>query len=234
MLPRNNAEWNINKYPTSDAVLVNSTCYTSTHFACWEAGAPWVVLHPWQPGQSQPGHNILWRFSYLIAQNKEEKKQYQEVNCILGKSHTGFSTHGMLKLMLPCELRTWKSNKWHCKRWCKYRMGHAHSTVCVCIYLCCGVARLTKTRISQHTPWGSTLLKKKRKNKQRNDRKYMINPLIQNISKTKKSDQPKHPKNTRENFPQADKDPGIQTDGVIETLALGGGQRCPHQSADMF
>ena len=62
----------------------------------------------------------------------------------------------------------------------------------------------------------------------------MITPLIQNISKTKKSDQPKHPKNTREHFPQADEDPGIWTNGVIETLAPSGGQRCPHQSADMF
>ena len=103
----------------------------------------------------------------------------------------------MLEIMLPHELRTQKSNEWHCKRWSMYRMGHVYSTVCVCTCLCCGVARLTTIQISQHTPWGSTLPKKKTKKNERNDkRKRNDHPLEPHKPKC---DQPKHPKN----FPQS-------------------------------
>ena len=82
----------------------------------------------------------------------------------------------VLEIMLPRELRTQKLNKWHCKRWSMYRTGCTYSTVCVCTCLCCGVARLTTTQISQHTPWGSTLPKKRTKNERSDKRKEMITP----------------------------------------------------------
>src|ERR1700677_5295428 len=74
---------------------------------------------------------------------------------------------------------------------------------------------------------------KEEQTKQRNDRtEKNDHPLNPNISKTKKNDQPKHPKYQKKNFPQANKDPRIRTDGAIGILALVGGQRCPNQLAD--
>ena len=95
--------------------------------------------------------------------------------------------HNLLEIMFPCKMRTWKSNR---KRWSMYRTGCVYSTVCACTCLCCGVARLTTTQISQHTPWGLTLPKKKRKKERNDKRKRNDHPLEPHIPKC---DQPKHP-----------------------------------------
>lgn len=109
-------------------------------------------------------------------------------------------------------------NEWHCK-----------SAVCVCMCSCCGVVRLihTCTWISQYILWGlvDTPKEKNRKMKGRT-RKWSDQPLELNIPKC---NQPKHFKILkRRKFLQTIQDPRIQTDGLIETQALGGSQWCWH------
>ena len=77
-----------------------------------------------------------------------------------------------------------------------YRTGHAYSTVCVCTYLCCGVARLTTTQIFQHTPWGSTLPKKRTKMKGMTREKETITPWNHTYQSVTNQSTPK-------NFPQS-------------------------------
>jgi hypothetical protein len=83
------------------------------------------------------------------------------------------------------------------------------------------MARLTNIRISQHTPWGSTLPKRKNRKKMKGRTREKWNndhPLELNIPKC---DQPKHPKIPKETSLKANQDPRIWTDGLTETHGPG-------------
>jgi len=75
----------------------------------------------------------------------------------------------------------------------------------VFVSICCGVARLTNIQISQHTPWGSTLPKKRTEKKEWQEKKndHPLEPYIPNC------DQPKHPKILKTSL-KANQDPRIQ------------------------
>ena len=65
----------------------------------------------------------------------------------------------------------------------------------------CGMVRFTNTQTSQHTPWGSTLPKKrKEKMKGRTRKKWNDHPLELNIPKC---DPPKHPKIPKKKLPSS-------------------------------
>ena len=76
----------------------------------------------------------------------------QKVRFLVKQSLTKASNN-MLEIKFPHEhdeLRTQISNEWQNERWSKYRTGHMYRMVHICTYLCCGVATLTDSRISQH------------------------------------------------------------------------------------
>ena len=72
----------------------------------------------------------------------------------------------------------------------------------VFVSICCGVARLTNTRTSQHTPWGLTLPKRKnrKKWKEGQEKKKWWSPPGTEHTKVWPT---KAPQNTKRNFPQS-------------------------------